>query len=274
MKLFNFSQWSNPTDFERIELVFETRNKQYGAYLIRTNYNYTLIRGFVFSAFLILSLFLIPKLSSLFAKENIDIPSVLWDITVFDSRPPEEKNETKKIIEKITVKTQKSVQSPLVQITDSVIKTDTSNLNKILITGIHNPKGDSTGQAGPLVKGTSDSGDVAIYKDTIEQIVYGPTEMPEFIGGLKAMYEYMGENMKFPEYARSYDLSAKVRVGFVVEKDGSISNIRILACSEKGYGFEEESIRVIKSMPNWKPGLQNGKPVRVYYNIPICFRLM
>ena len=98
--------------------------------------------------------------------------------------------------------------------------------------------------------------------------------MPEFIGGEEALFKYLKENIEFPEVGREMDKSARVMVGFIVEKDGSISGIKILSCNEKGYGFEQEAVRVIGQMPRWKPGMQSGHPARVLFNIPISFKLM
>lgn len=105
MSKIDFSQWTDPTDEERNELVFEKRNKAYGAYAIRKNYNKTLIRALVFSVFSILSLFMIPKITMLFAKETIkdewkDVP---WDMTPPEPTKKEEiakVQEEKKLVEK------------------------------------------------------------------------------------------------------------------------------------------------------------------------------
>ncbi|MEN8224288.1 MAG: M56 family metallopeptidase [Bacteroidota bacterium] len=96
-------------------------------------------------------------------------------------------------------------------------------------------------------------------------------EMPEFPGGQKALYEYMSENIQYPQQAKEKGISGTVFVSYVIEKDGSVSNIELLRGAEKS--LDAEAIRVIKSMPDWKPGKQRGKAVRVQYNLPVKFTL-
>jgi len=95
--------------------------------------------------------------------------------------------------------------------------------------------------------------------------------MPEFPGGLKAMMRFLGENIEYPETAKSVNIQGTVHLGFVVEKDGSVSNITVLR--SVGGGCDEEAVRVLKLMPRWTPGLQRTKPVRVSFALPIRFGL-
>ncbi len=94
---------------------------------------------------------------------------------------------------------------------------------------------------------------------------------PEFPGGSGEMFRYIGDNIKYPAPARRASVSGKVFLKFIVEKDGSVGGIQVL--KGIGFGCDEEAVRVVASMPKWKPGVQNGKPVRVHYNIPIQFEI-
>jgi protein TonB len=96
--------------------------------------------------------------------------------------------------------------------------------------------------------------------------------MPEFKGGEEAMYKYLGKHIKYPNMALENGLEAKLYVQFIVNKDGSISDVKIL--NPEGYGFDKEATRVIEGMPNWKPGKQAGRKVRVYYVLPINFAIL
>ena len=96
-------------------------------------------------------------------------------------------------------------------------------------------------------------------------------EMPSFPGGEGKLMEYVAKNIKYPQIARETGIQGRVFVGFVVEPDGSISNVKLLRGI--GGGCDEEAMRVIKSLPKWKPGKQRGKPVRVSYQIPVFFKL-
>jgi protein TonB len=87
---------------------------------------------------------------------------------------------------------------------------------------------------------------------------------PEFPGGMAKFYKYVGDNYRAPE---EEGLKGKVYVTFVVEKDGSLTDIKVLR--DIGYGTGKEAIRVLSKCPRWNPGIQNGKPVRVLYSLPI-----
>lgn len=95
--------------------------------------------------------------------------------------------------------------------------------------------------------------------------------MPEFKGGGGELYKYLGSNIKYPVMAKESGIQGKVYVTFVVERDGSVTDVKLLRGI--GGGCDEEAIRVVSSMPKWKPGKQRGKPVRVQYNLPVRFTL-
>ena len=94
---------------------------------------------------------------------------------------------------------------------------------------------------------------------------------PEFPGGMEALYKYLAQNIKYPQLARDNGITGKVYVTFVVERDGSIANPKVLR--DIGGGCGQEAIRVVKSMPKWTPGKQRGKAVRVQFNLPVNFSL-
>jgi TonB family protein len=105
-------------------------------------------------------------------------------------------------------------------------------------------------------------------KNGVYQIV---EQMPEFPGGMEALIEHVGKNIVYPEEAKKKEIQGRVFIGFIVEKDGSINEVKVLRSI--GGGCDEEAVRVIKGMPKWKPGMQEGKPVRVSYQMPIVFKL-
>lgn len=106
-----------------------------------------------------------------------------------------------------------------------------------------------------------------------EQTIFEVVEqMPEFPdGGMAGLMRYLSKNIKYPTIAQENGTQGRVTVQFVVNKDGSIVDARVL----RGVGpyLDKEAIRVISSMPKWKPGMQRGKPVRVKYTVPVMFRL-
>ncbi len=109
-------------------------------------------------------------------------------------------------------------------------------------------------------------------EEVVEQEIFQIVEeMPSFPGGEAKLMEYVAKNIKYPQIARETGIQGRVFVGFVVEPDGSISNVKLLRGI--GGGCDEEAMRVIKSLPKWKPGKQRGKAVRVSYQIPVFFKL-
>jgi len=95
--------------------------------------------------------------------------------------------------------------------------------------------------------------------------------MPQFPGGQIAMLQYIMKNIKYPEQAMKEGIQGRVTVRFIVEKDGSISDVKpILSVHPL---LNKEAVRVVESMPKWTPGKQNGKPVRVRFNVPVMFKL-
>lgn len=105
---------------------------------------------------------------------------------------------------------------------------------------------------------------LTLMGDVVEQ-------MPSFPGGPQALLNYLSEHINYPEGYEETCVQGRVVITFVVEKDGSLSDITVVKSLEKA--FDEEALRAVKSMPNWIPGMQDGKPVRVKYTVPVNFRL-
>jgi protein TonB len=105
-------------------------------------------------------------------------------------------------------------------------------------------------------------------EDEIFQVV---EQDPEYPGGVDALYKFIQQNLKYPQLAKENNITGRVFVQFVVEKDGSVSNVK--AARDIGGGCGAEAVRVIKSMPKWTPGKQRGKAVRAAYTLPVNFVL-
>lgn len=109
-------------------------------------------------------------------------------------------------------------------------------------------------------------------EEVVEQEIFTIVEeMPEFPGGMTKLADYLAKNIKYPQMARESGIQGRVFVQFVVEPDGSVSNVAVMR--SLGGGCDEEAMRVVKSMPKWKAGKQRGKPVRVSYILPVNFKL-
>ena len=114
----------------------------------------------------------------------------------------------------------------------------------------------------------TDAPEEEVYEEEIFTIV---EKMPEFPGGIEALFSYLGKTLTYPAMAKDAKIQGKVYVTFVVDRDGSIANVKVLRGI--GGGCDEEAVKVIKKMPKWEPGRQRGKAVRVQYNLPINFIL-
>ena len=96
-------------------------------------------------------------------------------------------------------------------------------------------------------------------------------QMPQFVGGDASLMKYLSENVKYPVEAQKNGVQGRIVISFIVEKDGAVSNVKIARSVDDL--LDKEACRVVKQMPKWTPGMQNGKPVRVKYNVPVSFRL-
>jgi protein TonB len=117
-----------------------------------------------------------------------------------------------------------------------------------------------------------DQSDEAMPEENVDEIFTIVEEQPAPVGGMKAFYEYVGKNLKYPPRAARMGIEGRVFVEFVVEKDGSLSDIKV--ARGIGGGCDEEAVRVISEAPKWQPGKQRGNAVRVRMIMPIVFKLV
>ena len=112
-----------------------------------------------------------------------------------------------------------------------------------------------------------------VNSNAAKESVYDQVEVkPEFPGGMPALVKYLQENIKYPSAALAEKAQGKAFVRFVVEKDGTITNTEIIKSTGNIY-LDKEALRVASNMPKWKPGMQQGKPVRVFFMLPVSFKL-
>lgn len=127
-------------------------------------------------------------------------------------------------------------------------------------------------KATELAKAEAKASDVTAPADTTKNVVYDVTEtMPQFPGGQGVMMKYLAANIKYPASAVKAKKQGRVIVAFVIQKDGSVTNARIVRSVDPE--LDAEALRIVKAMPNWTPGTQDGKPVNVRYTIPVVFSL-
>jgi len=260
-----------------IDLVFEGKNQEYGAYQLRQESEKTTLKAFFFTLFSISFVFGIVLLFSSFgSKPNPMTPPETFDslvVTTYNFPPDEKKVEKKTEPLKNTdpVKEIPENKPLVVAATSKVIEeikknVDVPNTNQT-ITGTNLGTGTDPNATGNNAGSTDDSAEV---KPTSLVIATVLDAQPEFPGGMKKFYDFIAKNFK--EFDIENVDKVTVIVSFVIEKDGAISDIRVLR--NPGYGLDGEAIRVLKSLKTkWKPGILNGTTVRTLYTLPITVNI-
>lgn len=249
---------------EWCDMVFEGRNKEYGAYEDRKKSS----RRHGLAIFIAVSVFTVgvsaPVLIKALAPEkktrNVEVTS-LADIKI--DKPIENKMEEPPPPPpmKNTVKfTPPEVTND--EVTEEIKTVDELKDTKAQIS-IADVKGSDDANA-------VDVADLKVVEEEEKPLTF-VEQQPEFPGGLEAMQKFLGENIKYPSIASEMGISGKVTVQFVVDKHGKIGNIKVLRGI--GGGCDEEAVRVVKAMPAWRPGRQNGKEVSVFFVLPVSFQL-
>lgn len=252
------------------EVVFENRNKQYGAYVLRKSYDETLLKATLSSLGLLLIIGSSMYALSFWKSSDVrPLVNPIADIPL-----------TQTILEDVEIIPDNPILSQA-----HILNTDNLRYNIVRdiqvtqpITTAPNPDL-SLNHNGTLTPGTggSETGSLTGTQTTITPPIEEPpistfaSDMPSFDGGNEAMTRYLRSEMMYPPQARQLGIEGKVMVEFVVQTDGSISDIKVL--KGFGYGSEEEAMRVVQNMPKWIPGSQNGKRLAVRLVLPLQFRL-
>lgn len=260
-----------------VNTVFEGRNQEYGAYTLRKeNGKVTLLALFI-GAFVFSLAISAPVISKMLAKEEvveeqapIDTKIIMMDI-LEPIKQPEEIIE-KPIIQKETKTVQEVVKHvPPVIVEKETVQQEITSVDELKdkIAGSKNIEADL--EAGEVViEGLiSDKNLDAEVVEDVNKIYTAVEVMPEYPGGINEFRKYIMNKFNTPNIDR--DLKGQIIVTFVVEPDGSLSNIK--AVRDLGYGTGKEAERVIRSSKKWSPGVQNGRKVRVNYTFPIVLNV-
>lgn len=243
------------------ELVFENKNKNYGAYALRVSQNETLFKAMFFSALLFTS---ITILAILFSNTVDKIPFTGGNTTsvidpgitvVIDPPVVPEKIIKKKLVE-IAPKTFSGQMKASDDPKDAI---DKSN-EEMNISKNPNPLGSDSA----VVSTEIPVENIPVENNNIEKV---PDKMPELDG----LYQFISSHLKYPAQAVDAGIEGTVYISFVVEKDGSVTDVKTVRGI--GVGCEQEAIRVVKMLPKWQSGVKGGKPVRVQCNLPVKFKL-
>ncbi|MCQ2131882.1 MAG: energy transducer TonB [Bacteroidaceae bacterium] len=185
-----------------------------------------------------------------YASPEEEVPPITQPIFTAAPPPPAEAPQVAEIID--IVDNNEEIEEETIQTTEDVNEA---------VSGPSAPV--ATGPVAPIGPVEVDGGE-----DEIFQVV---EQMPQFPGGDAALMQYLSKNIKYPASAQENNIQGRAIIEFVVNKDGSIVDPKVVKSLDKA--CDQEAMRVIKAMPKWKPGMQRGKPVRVKYTVPVAFRL-
>ena len=249
-----------------IDIVFEGRNKAYGAYELRKENPKTTLRSLLIGTLIFGIAVASPLIADLIPDSSDDEAALDKKIVTIKLPPKEEqpkdlppppppppKVDQVKFVKPVVAKTEEIVEEP-----PKVEEIKDKNLGKETI------KGDPDAELSVEPPGNGPS---VVEEDNNIYNTAGIEVKPDFPGGLEKFYKFIGKNFQVPE---EEGLKGKIFVTFVVEKDGSLTDIKVIR--DIGYGTGKEAIRVLKSCPRWNPGEQNGKKVRVLYSLPISIQ--
>ena len=253
---------------EWCNLVFEGKNKNYGAFAIRTHSDEVKIKALFITLSLAVSIAIYPLLTRTAAKVLITPNGGEQTVLSHPSTeiPPE-------IIKPATpeppLPRKATIAFNQIEITNNEVRGDIATIESLLASkkaiGFVDQEGDLTNDLSSLMKGGA-TGD-----GKKEEIFKAVEKMPQFPGGTAELIKFLKRNLNYPELARDNNISGKVYAQFVVDKTGEIKNLQIVRGLDAS--CNKETIRVINLMPRWTPGMQNGFPVSVYFTLPLMFSL-
>lgn len=248
------------------DIIFEGRNKEYGAYVVRQGYAVNMATALISTLILVAGILSYSSIVSFFSGEAGAAQPPLRKLvyTELSAPPPIDKPKPpppqiqlprlQKVIKFVPPKVVKE------QIQEEVPTIEEIKQNDVAATAIEGP-----------VEVTFDEPVEEVIVEDENELFTVVEQNPEFEGGYNAMMEFVKAHMKYPTNARRLQIEGTVYVGFIVGKDGTIRDVSVL----RGIMTEcdNEAIRVVKMMPKWKPGKQNGRNVNVRFTLPLKFKL-
>ena len=264
------------------EMVFEGRNKEYGAYRLRKNAGkrnlYSLITIFIAALAIWGGISLVKFVES--RTKSVAQTSVAVLSALNQPKKKAEVKQQKKVKleqpEKVVERVKSSVKftAPVIKKDNEVkpedeLKTQDELMNTKTAIGALDVKGndDANGEVLKIKEAVAQPEP----KPEVEKVFDVVEQMPSFPGGPSALMEWLSNNVKYPVVAQENGVQGRVVVSFVVERDGSITDVKVVRGVDPS--LDKEASRVVRAMPRWIPGKQNGSAVRVKYNVPVAFRL-
>ena len=267
------------------DMMFENRNKEYGAYVLRrqTGKRNVISMVTVLILFICVMLFIVAKA----AYDEYQAKHTAMDQVTELSALTQEKKKEAKVERKETPVKQEQQQvvekvKSSVKFTAPVIKKDDEVKPEDELKSQDEIMSSKVAIGALNVVGNDENGEVLKAKEVIATEPVKPKEeetkvfdvveqMPSYPGGMSALMQYLSNNIKYPVIAEENGIQGRVICTFVVERDGSITDVRVAKSVDPS--LDKEAMRVVKAMPRWIPGKQNGSAVRVKYTLPVTFRL-
>jgi len=261
---------------EWLNVVFKGRNQAYGAYELRKenpkNTNRALIIAIACFVFVLASPTIWNKIKGFIPKadEKVKITDVVLmpppPLDKAKPPPPPAKEPPKPKVDQVRF------PPPVVKPDNEVREKDppTEKQLEVADPGQKEQKGDPNQEV--RIDEPVGNADVKNVTEATDNQVFTAVEIqPEYPGGEAGLAKFLQKNIRYPSIAKENNIQGKVYIQFVVERDGSLTDIKVIR--EPGSGTGDEAVRVLKISPHWKPGVQNGKPVRVQFTLPVNFSL-
>lgn len=267
----------NPVTLE--EIVFQNRNKSYGAYSLRIDYQNVIKKSLLIGISIFGLAVLTPMLwAKVESKINREVIATVTDVVI---PPPPEKIEPPKIETPPPVEPEPEVRSQTRFVEIEIVEDpknvelppDQDDLNKAINIGTENVEGvDEPIPTEDPDATKANQPEMPVEVKVEDNTVYVAVEQnPEFAGGMNALLKFLQKNLRYPTPAVNANVGGKVYMQFVVGQDGNITKVDVL--KGIGFGCDEEAQRVVKLMPKWSPGRQSGRAVAVKFTLPISFQL-
>jgi len=262
-----------------LDLIFDGRNKLYGAYIIRKKATSDLTRALFAGVVLFLFMVLIPIILHHLQKGRAIEDAYDQTPVIFENIPIQRKvKEEPMAMPQATIKAKSRVDQVKLTIPKVVpheMATEEPPTIKELARANPGPTtvaGDPTAPIAIDMPTDAAAEMTAITEGDGEGAIFVEAEVPPvFPGGMKAFFEYVARNYQYPIAAKEQGIKGKLILSFIVEKDGSLTDIQIVR--NLGMGTGEEAVRLLQHAPKWKPGIQNGRPVRVRYQLSISLQI-
>ncbi len=276
------------TSKEWLDIVFDGKNKEFGAYTLRNEttkrHNKAVIIVLVGLAVLLTVLILVMTgVFKVAEDEGADMNTVQEDIALYN---PDDEVVDDEVEEQIQIPEEK-IELPKEEVANQIQNTIIDVVKDEEV--VHEVKNQEELREDNRQMGVQDINDgvddltkkvvkeeviVVEEKPKEDNIVYTTAnvqQQPEFPGGEAAMYKWLGDHIQYPAAAAEEDVSGRVIVEFIVSKTGAIENVKVVRGRHPA--LDKEAIRVVKAMPKWNPGRNNGQAVKVTYHLPVTFRL-